>query len=206
MKMVAGQTWRARSGPSPSYTIDLFDWVAQACRRTQAYYVTEQQSDGYWWYELESNVTITAEYLMLFHFVGIKDEERDRKIARYLLRHQRADGTWAIHYGGRGDLDTTVEAYFALKLAGFSADAPALKKAREFILASGGVERSRVFTKIFLALFGQMDWQATPSVPVEMMLLPDWAPLNIYNFSALGKRHDRASFDTPRSTAGEVAP
>src|SRR5512135_3610396 len=104
---------------SPSCPRDLLDWVAEAVRRTQAYYVTEQHPAGYWWYELESNVTITAEYLMLLHFAGIKDEERDRKIARHLLRHQRADGTWAIHYGGKGDLSTTIEAYFALKLAGF---------------------------------------------------------------------------------------
>jgi squalene-hopene/tetraprenyl-beta-curcumene cyclase len=173
------------SGALPSsYTGDLFDWVARAVRRTQAYYVSEQHPAGYWWYELESNVTITAEYLMLLHFAGIKDEERDKKIARYLLRHQRADGTWAIHYGGRGDLSTTVEAYFALKLAGFPADHPALKEARQFILAQGGAERSRVFTKIFLALFGQMDWEAAPLLPVEIMLLPAWAPLNIYSISA----------------------
>ncbi len=184
MNIVPGQTLAARSTLSPSYEVDLFDWIAQACRRTQAYYVADQHPDGYWWYELESNVTITAEYLMLFHFVGIKDEKRDKKIARYLLRHQRADGTWAIHYGGRGDLSTTVEAYFALKMAGTSADAPAMKKAREFILEEGGIERSRVFTKIFLALFGQMDWQACPSVPVEIMLQPHWAPLSIYNISA----------------------
>ncbi|HME41989.1 MAG TPA: squalene--hopene cyclase [Syntrophorhabdales bacterium] len=184
MKIVPIRPSTARERVSPSHSSDLFDLIAQACRKTQAYYVAEQQPDGYWWYELESNVTITAEYLMLFHFVGIKDEERDRRIARYILRHQRDDGTWAIHYGGKGDLSTTVEAYFALKLAGFSAEDPALKKARQFILAQGGVERSRVFTKVFLALFGQMGWQAVPSVPVEIMLLPHWAPLNIYNMSA----------------------
>jgi squalene-hopene/tetraprenyl-beta-curcumene cyclase len=173
------------SGSLPSsYTGDLFEWVARAIKRTQAYYVSEQHPAGYWWYELESNVTITAEYLMLLHFAGIKDKVRDGKIARYLLRHQGADGTWAIHYGGRGDLSTTVEAYFALKLAGFSADHPALTEARQFILAQGGAERSRVFTKIFLALFGQMDWQAAPLLPVEIMLLPHWAPLSIYNISA----------------------
>ena len=184
MNLVPGQILAARTRPLPSYSDDLFDWIAQACRRTQDYYVTDQHSDGYWWYELESNVTITAEYLMLLHFVDNKDEVRDRKMARYLLRHQRLDGTWAIYHDGQGDLSTTVEAYFALKLAGYPADDPAMKKAREFILARGGIECSRVFTKIFLALFGQMDWQACPSVPVEIMLLPHWAPLSIYNISA----------------------
>jgi squalene-hopene/tetraprenyl-beta-curcumene cyclase len=185
MMMAPGQTSAVESIPSPSAACGLLDWVEQACRRTQSYYIAEQHQDcGYWWYELESNVTITAEYLMFFHFLGVKDAARDRKIGRYILRHQRTDGTWSIHYGGRGDLSTTIEAYFAIKLAGFSVDDPAMRKAREFILAQGGVERSRVFTKIFLALFGQIDWQAAPSVPVEIMLLPKWAPLNIYNFSA----------------------
>jgi squalene-hopene/tetraprenyl-beta-curcumene cyclase len=184
MNPVPGQILATRTSPLPPHSDDLFDWIAQACRRTQDYYVTDQHPDGYWWYELESNVTITAEYLMLLHFVDKKDEVRDKKMACHLLRHQRPDGTWAIHYDGRGDLSTTVEAYFALKLAGYPADDPAMKKAREFILAQGGVERSRVFTKIFLALFGQMDWQACPSVPVEIMLLPHWAPLSIYNISA----------------------
>ena len=184
MNVVPSRISTVRDGVSPYHSRGLFELIAQACRRTQAYYVSEQQPDGYWWYELESNVTITAEYLMFFHFVGMKDEERDKKIARYILRQQRADGTWAIHYGGKGDLSATVEAYFALKLAGFPAEEPAMKKARQFILSQGGAERSRVFTKVFLALFGQIDWEAAPSVPVEIMILPHWAPLNIYNFSA----------------------
>src|SRR5271165_2998549 len=99
MMIVPGQISAARNLLSPSYHADLFELIAQACRMTQAYYVTEQQADGYWWYELESKVTITAEYLMLFHFVGIKDEERDKKIARYILRHQTTEGTWGTHYG-----------------------------------------------------------------------------------------------------------
>ncbi|HTZ17040.1 MAG TPA: squalene--hopene cyclase, partial [Dissulfurispiraceae bacterium] len=131
-----------------------------------------------------SNVTITAEYLMLLHFIDLKDPERDRKIARYILNKQRPDGSWAIHWGGKGDLSTTVEAYFALKLAGLSADDLSLRKARAFILQNGGAENVRVFTRIFLALFGQCDWKAIPSIPVETNLLPAWFPVNIYEFSS----------------------
>lgn len=153
-------------------------------RKSELYYVNEQHPEGYWWYELQSNVTITAEYLMLRRFAGMEDEPRDRKIVNHLLKHQRDDGTWAIHFGGKGDLSTTVEAYFALKLAGLSPDEPVLQRAREFILCNGGIGTCRVFTKIFLALFGQFDWAGIPSVPPEMMLLPPWVPLNIYNLSA----------------------
>ena len=158
--------------------------IPDAIARTQGYYFGQQHSDGYWWYELESNVTITAEYLMLLHFLGIDTREKDRKIANYILGKQRPDGTWAIHWGGRGDLSTTVEAYFALKLAGYTAEHPSLCKAREFILANGGVEASRVFTRIFLALFGEFNWRSIPSIPVEINLLPHWFPINIYNFSS----------------------
>lgn len=162
----------------------LAEKVGEAIRKCHAYYIEDQHKDGYWLYELESNVTITAEYLMMLHFLGLKNPTRDKKIAQHILKNQRIDGTWAIHWGGEGDLSTTVEAYFALKLAGFSADDLPLRKARAFIIESGGIEASRVFTKIFLALFGEFDWKAIPSIPVEINLLPAWFPINIYNFSS----------------------
>ena len=163
---------------------DLIGKVSEALRRTHSYYLSEQHADGYWWYELESNVTITAEYLMLLHFMGLDDKKRDRKIANYILNKQQADGSWPIHWGGNGDLSTTVEAYFALKLAGLPADDLPLLKAKTFILNNGGAESVRVFTRIFLALFGQCDWKAIPSIPVETHLLPVWFPINIYHFSS----------------------
>ncbi len=158
--------------------------VAAALQKTRSYYLDQQDAGGFWWYQLESNVTIVSEYLMLLHFLGLFDKERDRKIANHILRHRLSDGTWALYHGGRGDLSTTVEAYFALKLAGFSSNDGPLKQARQFILDRGGVEASRVFTKVYLALFGQFPWKAIPSIPVEINLFPAWFPLNIYNFSS----------------------
>ncbi|MCL5023636.1 MAG: squalene--hopene cyclase [Nitrospirae bacterium] len=170
--------------PSGARLADLPECISDAIVKTQSYYRSEQHRSGYWWYELESNVTMSAEYLMLLHFLGIRDKERDRSIANHILRHQRSDGTWSIHWGGKGDLSTTIEAYFALKLSGRSADEEPLRKAKSFILSNGGVEAARVFTKIFLALFGEFDWKAIPSIPVEINLLPYWFPINIYNFSS----------------------
>ena len=166
---------------SPS---SLVERVSEAARKTQYYFAGQQHIDGYWWYELESNVTITAEYLMLLHFLGINDKEKNRKITHHILKNQRPDGTWALYWEGKGDLSTTVEAYFALKLAGLSADDSRLRKAREFILENGGVEASRVFTRIYLAIFGEFDWKAIPSIPAEFMLVPSWFPFNIYNLSS----------------------
>ena len=158
--------------------------LAEAIRRSQDYFLRTQHPDGYWMGELETNVCMAAEYLLLTHFLGARDDTRWRKIATYLRRQQRPDGTWAIYYGGPADLNATVEAYFALKLAGASVDEPAMARAREFVLSSGGVPRVRIFTKIWLALFGQWDWRGVPVLPPELMFLPHWFPLNIYDFAS----------------------
>ena len=156
----------------------------QVISRSQSYFRSTQYRDGYWWGELESNNTMEAEYLMLAYFLGRVDPEKSRKAANYIMSKQREDGSWGQYYEAPGDLSTSVECYFALKLAGHSADSEPLRKAREFIMSQGGVPQARVFTKIWLALFGQWDWSGTPNMPPEIMLLPSWAPFNIYEFSS----------------------
>jgi squalene-hopene/tetraprenyl-beta-curcumene cyclase len=138
-----------------------------------------QHPDGYWVGELESNVTMTAQHLFWHHVLGLRTPDLDRRIANELLARQREDGTWAIWHDGPGDLDTTVEAYVALKLAGVEPGA----KARDFIQARGGIPKTRIFTKCFLALLGQWPWQRVTPIPVELVLLPPSAPFSIYNFS-----------------------
>ncbi len=169
--------WKKKEGESKD-TLDL------AVERSRDFLLREQLPEGYWWAELESNVTITAEYVMLFHFMGLVDKERERKLTNYILSKQTEAGCWCIYYGGPGDISTTVEAYFALKLAGYPADHPAMARARAFILEKGGIIKCRVFTKIFLALFGEFAWFGVPSMPVELMLLPTWAYFNVYELSS----------------------
>lgn len=117
--------------------------------RSRDFFFREQLPQGYWWAELESNVTITAEYIMLFHFLGIVKKERERKMANYLLSKQTKEGFWTIYYGGPGDISTSVEAYFALKLAGYAADHPAMAKARAFILKKGGSSSAASLPRYF---------------------------------------------------------
>ncbi len=157
--------------------------VQAAIARTQGYLLSTQSPDGWWCGELESNVTITAEYLFLTHFLGVASTDRWAKIAAYIRDQQREDGAWGIYYDAPGDLSTTIEAYFALKLAGASPDEPAMRQARAFILSKGGVPRARVFTKIWLALLGQYDWRGLPVMPPELIFLPSWCPFNIYDFA-----------------------
>ena len=143
-----------------------------------------QRQDGYWWAELESNCSIHAEYLLMTHFLGVPDPARWQKIVTYLRSKQLSDGGWPVWHGGPGDLSITVEAYFAMKLAGVPLDDPAMTQARTLILKKGGAGNTRVFTKMWLALFGQWDWRGTPSLPPEIMLLPDRSPFAIYAFAS----------------------
>ena len=143
-----------------------------------------QAEDGYWWAELESNATMAAEHLLLERFLGTNDREREQGIVRYLLGLQGEDGSWPVYGGGPGDVSVTTEAYFALKLAGLDPQREEMRRACEFVRARGGVGTARIFTKLWLALFGQFEWAALPAMPPEAILLPPSSPLNIYAFAS----------------------
>jgi len=143
-----------------------------------------QSPEGWWWAELESNATITAEHLFFTHILGIGSQELWDKIARQLLAWQNEDGSWSLWHAGPGELSTTVEAYVALKMAGVDPESPEMRKARKWILQKGGVERTRNFTKIWLALLGEWPWEGLPVIPPEVVLLPRWFPINIYAFGS----------------------
>jgi squalene-hopene/tetraprenyl-beta-curcumene cyclase len=147
-----------------------------------------QQSPGYWKGELETNVTMDAEDLLLRQFLGIRTEEQTAASAKWIRSNQRDDGTWANFYGGPPELSTTVEAYLALRLAGDAPDAPHMLRAAEYVLAAGGVEATRVFTRIWLALFGLWSWEELPVLPTELVFLPRWFPLNIYDFACWARQ------------------
>ena len=163
---------------------ELRETVERAIQRCHEYLLSVQYPDGYWWGELESNPTMEAEYLLLTYFLDVADKERWRMLANYILNKQRNDGSWGQYYGAPGDTSTSVECYFALKLSGVSPERPEMQKAREFILSKGGVPRVRIFTKIWLSLFGQWEWKGTPMMPPELIYLPSRFPFSIYEFSS----------------------
>ena len=143
--------------------------VEDAVALSRDYLVGIQYPEGYWWGELESNPTMEAEYILLLHFLGAAKADQIKRLANHIISSQRDDGTWGQFYGAPGDLSTSTECYFALKLAGVSAEEPFMRKAREFILTRGGVPGTRVFTKIWLSLFGQWDWKGVPFENVHPM-------------------------------------
>ena len=133
-----------------------------------------QAGDGHWRFELEADATIPAEYILLEHYLDRIDSGLQARIAVYLREIQGEHGGWPLFHGGKFDLSASVKAYFALKAVGDSPDAPHMARARGAILAAGGAERTNVFTRIQLALFGEVPWRAVPSMPVEITLFPDW--------------------------------
>lgn len=169
-----------RSGATRSVWIQQ---IEKAVRKSCQYFINCQHEEGYWWSELESNVTITSEYIMLLYLLGINNPQVQKSAVKYLYNEQLGNGAWGLYYGDEGNLSITVEAYFALKLSGEDPNSEPLRKAKAFILREGGVESSRVFTKIWLALFGQYDWDKIPTMPVEVVLLPEHFFFNIYEFS-----------------------
>jgi squalene-hopene/tetraprenyl-beta-curcumene cyclase len=167
---------------------DTAQRAGSALQRARGHLLARQAPAGWWKGELRTNVTMDAEDLLLRQFLGILDPADLEQAARWIRSEQRADGTWANFHDGPGDVSTTIEAYTALRLAGDGEDAPHLVKAREFILASGGVEASRVFTRIWLALFGEWSWDELPAMPPELVLLPPWVPLNVYDWACWARQ------------------
>ncbi|TVM04004.1 MAG: squalene--hopene cyclase [Candidatus Brocadia sp. WS118] len=152
--------------------------------RSQRYLLRNQnRSDGHWVGILEADTTITSEYIMVMHFLGKIDPEKQKMAANLLKEHQLSDGGWNIYYGGPSEISASVKAYFALKLAGYPADEPFMLRARRCILDKGGIMKANCFTKIYLAMFGQVDWQAVPAVPAEMILFPAGFYFSIYEMS-----------------------
>ena len=173
-----GGEWKRMQTQDRSTKTDVEKAIAAA----QNYLFSLQNPDGYWWAELEANVTITAEILLLHKIWGTDTSRNLHKIEAYLTSQQGAHGGWELFYGDGGDLSTSVEAYMALRILGMAKDDPVLLKAREFILARGGISKTRIFTKLHLALIGCYDWRGIPSIPPWVMLLPQSFP--IYEMSS----------------------
>ena len=158
--------------------------VARAIGVTQEYLLSIQREDGHWCGELEGDTILGSEYILAMHFLGRSGEERIRKAATYIRSKQLAEGGWAIYPGGPPEVSASVKAYFVLKLLGDRPNDPHMQMARQVILRLGGVESCNSFTKIYLSIFGQYDWNRCPAVPPEIILLPEWFYINIYEMSS----------------------
>jgi squalene-hopene/tetraprenyl-beta-curcumene cyclase len=172
----------------PEVELSALDAARVTLARAREHALGLQHAGGWWQGELETNVTMDAEDLLLRQFLGVRDDAACAAAARWIRSQQREDGTWANFYGGSADLSTTVEAYVALRLAGDEPDAPHMQRACDWILSQGGVEATRVFTRLWLALSGRWSWDDLPVIPPELIYLPAWFPLNIYDWGCWARQ------------------
>ena len=162
--------------------------AALALERAVEHLLSLQHPDGWWKGELETNVTMDAEDMLLREFLGIRDPATTARCAEWIRANQREDGTWSNFYGGPANLSTTIESYVALRLAGDTPEQPHMHRAAEYIRGAGGLQRARVFTRIWMALFGAWPWEQVPALPPEMIFLPKWVPLNVYDFACWARQ------------------
>ncbi len=172
----------------PQLTLEAHSEAKVALANARERLLSLQDDAGWWRGELQTNVTMDAEDMLLREFLGIRRADETERSAAWIRSQQRADGTWANFHGGPGELSTTIDAYWALRLAGDSAQDAHKRAAAEFIRREGGLERARVFTHVWLALFGLWSWERVPALPPEIVLLPPSVPLNVYDFACWARQ------------------
>ncbi len=157
-----------------------FDGLDRSIEHAEAALLAMQQADGHFVFELEADVSISAEYILFHHYRAAPIPPAiGGKFVRYIRDRQAAHGGWPLFEGGTFNISSSVKAYFALKLLGDDADLPHMRRAREAILAHGGAAQTNVFTRALLALYGEVPWRAIPVMPVEIMHLPRWFPFHL---------------------------
>src|SRR6266404_7175060 len=158
--------------------------IADAMNRARENLLRQQHRDGHWCGELLVDSTLCSDYVLFMHWLGEVDHVLQQRCVRHILKRQLPDGGWNIYYDGPSEINASVKAYFALKLAECSPQLPFMREARAAIMRLGGIPRMNTFSKLYLALLGQFPWQYVPTIPVEMVLLPSWAPFHIYKMSS----------------------
>ncbi len=178
------QTVNGRARTSTRKDIDLRQ-LQESITKAQDWLLKAQRLDGHWVGELEGDTILETEYVLLLQFLGNPDQGKLAKLTNYVIRHwQNEDGGFPMFPGGPSDVSASVKVYFACKLAGHTADEPFMVKLRECVLSLGGVTHCNTFTKLYLSIFGQYDWDGVPTIPPEVFIVPNWFYFNIYEMSS----------------------
>jgi squalene-hopene/tetraprenyl-beta-curcumene cyclase len=172
------------TAPAPVRQQDWAQKLPDSIERGAEHLLSLQAKEGYWLGELEADTTLESDYIYYLFVLGKADPVRIEKLATYVRQRQLPDGGWNLYPGGPSELNATCKAYFALKLAGDDPNAPHLAAARETIHRLGGLEHSNSYVRFYLALVGSLGWELVPAIPPELMLLPNWFFINIYEMSS----------------------
>ena len=179
-----GEELPVAPAPVPWKEENFASRLERTIERGAAHLVSLQDERGYWQGELEADTTLEYDYIYYLFVLGKAAPERIAKLANYVRARQLPDGGWGIYPGGPSELNATCKAYFALKLAGDATDSSHLTRAREIIHRLGGLEHTNSYVRFYLALVGAVGWDLVPSIPPELMLLPNWFFINIYEMSS----------------------
>jgi squalene-hopene/tetraprenyl-beta-curcumene cyclase len=179
-----GEVLSASPAPLPWQEQNWAQRLEQSIERGATHLLSLQDARGYWQGELEADSTLESDYIYYLHVLGKADPLRIAKLANYVRGRQLADGGWNIYPGGPSELNATCKAYFALKLAGDSPDAAHLVRAREAVHRLGGLEHTNSYVRFYMALVGAVGWELVPAIPPELMLLPNWFYINLYEMSS----------------------
>jgi len=155
-----------------------------AIEQSSQYLLGLQKDDGHWCGELGADSTLESDYVMFMHYLGDVDLDKQERLVRYVLSLQCEDGGWNIYPGGPSEINATIKAYTALRLYGMQQDDPILTNARDVILQLGGIPACNTYTTIYLALIGGIEWEDCPCIPPEILFLPDFFYINIYEMSS----------------------
>ncbi|HTC65412.1 MAG TPA: prenyltransferase/squalene oxidase repeat-containing protein, partial [Candidatus Saccharimonadales bacterium] len=162
----------------------LSERLSDTIDRGVNYLLSLQASEGYWIGELEADTTLESDYIFYLQIINKANPERIAKLANYVRRRQLEDGGWNIYFGGPSELNATIKAYVALRLAGDAPESDYLLRATKRIHELGGLESANSYTRLYLALVGAVGWDMVPAIPPELMLLPNWFAINIYEMSS----------------------
>jgi squalene-hopene/tetraprenyl-beta-curcumene cyclase len=179
-----GEDRAVAPAPLPWRQKDWAEKLENTIERGANHLLSLQTEAGYWVGELEADTTLESDYIYYLFVLGKADPERISKLANYVRQRQLPDGGWSIYPGGPSELNATCKAYFALKLAGDSTNSPTMSRARAAAHRLGGLEVTNSYTRFYLALVGAVGWNLVPAIPPELMLLPNWFYINIYEFSS----------------------
>lgn len=158
--------------------------LKQAVSRATDYLLSLQKEPGYWIGELEADSTLESDHLFYLHLIGKATPSLTAKLASTIRGEQLPGGGWNIYAGGPPELNATVKGYFALKLAGDSPGAPHMEAARRTVLDLGGLEKTNSYVRFYFALAGLIPWNKVPAMPPELILLPKWFFINLYEMSS----------------------
>ena len=180
---ISSSQFTSKQQTKASFFSAFKDRFKETIRRSQEFLIDEQIDGEHWVGELMVDSTLVSDTICYHHWNGKVDEVWQRKGINHILSMQLPDGGWNIYHGGPPEVNATIKAYLALKLAGVPETDKRMLRAREVAINLGGIPRMNTFSKLYLALLGLFPWKYVPTIPCEVILIGKWFHVNFHEMS-----------------------